>query len=200
MLIPVMLYGLYPEVQKQVRKAVTRIIKGESLEAVLTADGMLDTVTTPGFIYFAPVAKGFEESPNFHTFLVCWILRDAYIKKKLSDSIEQGIYQELLETDWGILLLSGRDSAQDWLKKPGRFVSFTRASIQIQNEFTAIGNRFEMGSNNGKSFWVLPHGLMYSMANLGFPDDEVDKYFERQKIPLTILESPLLKPDLETIP
>jgi hypothetical protein len=194
MLIPAMLYGLYPEVQKQVRKAVTRIIKGESLEAVLTADGMLDTATTPGFIYFAPVAKGFEESPNFHTFLVCWILRDAYIKKKLSDSIEQGIYQELLKTDWGILLLTGRDSAQDWLTSPERFRSFASAAIQIQDEFTLIGNRFETQVNEGYSFWSLPHGLFYAMANLGLLKEKVDQYREQKKIPLSILESPLLQP------
>jgi hypothetical protein len=197
MLIPTIFYGHYPNVQKRSRKAANRIAKGEALETVLTADGMLDTVTTPGFITFEPVDKFNDDTPGFHTFPLGQILSDLYFKKQISNKLEEEIYQNLIQIPWGVLILVGRPNAQEWLAYPSpnpeRFRSFTRAAIQIQDEFTIIGERFEPRNYTGRSFWVIPHGLMFAMANLGFPDDEVDQYFENHKIPLSILESPFLK-------
>jgi hypothetical protein len=194
MLIPAIFYGHYPEVQKQIRKAANKIAKGETLEVVLAADGMIDTKNTPGFIYFEPVEKSYDLEPGFHTFPLCRILKDLFHDEKISDELEESIYQNLLKTDWGVLMLIGRYSAQAWLKKPGRFVSFTRAAVQIQDEFTEIGKRYQPISFIGDSFWGIPHGLFYAMANVGFSMDEINQYRKQQKIPLSILESPLLKP------
>jgi hypothetical protein len=197
MLIPSIFYGHYPEVQKRVRNASNRIAKGEALEAVLTSDGMLDTATTPGFITFEPVDKSYDKSPGFHTFPLCRILKDLYHDKKISDELEESIYQALLETDWGILMLIGRYSAQAWLAspapKPERFRSFAQVAIQIQDEFTAIGERFEPQNYRGRSFWDISHGIMFAIANLGISTDDINYYAEQQKIPESILESPLFK-------
>jgi hypothetical protein len=193
MLIPAIFYGHYPEVQKRVRKAANRIAKSESLETVLMADGMLDTANTPGFITFEPVGKYYDESPGFHTFPLGQILSDLYFKKQISNELEEEIYQTLLQTPWGVLMLLGRDNSQDWLTNPERFRSFMLAVMQIQDEFTAIGERFEPMNYRGRSFWNIPHGLVYAAANLGFPREEINQYREQQKIPESILESPLLK-------
>jgi hypothetical protein len=197
MLIPAIFYGHYPEVQKQSRKAANRIAKGESLETVLTADGMLDTETTPGFITFEPVNKSYDKSPGFHTFPFCQILIDLYFDKKISDELQEEIYQTLLRSPWGVLMLIGRDNAQAWLAspapKPERFRSFAQAAIQIQGEFTAIGERFEPQNYRGRSFWDISHGIMFAIANLGISTDDINYYAEQQKIPESILESPLLK-------
>jgi hypothetical protein len=189
MLIPAIFYGHYPEVQKKVRKAANKIAKGETLEVVLATDGMIDTKNTPGFIYFEPVEKSYDLEPGFHTFPLCRILKDLFHDEKISDELEESIYQNLLKLDWGVLMLIGRYSAQAWLKKPGRFVSFTRAAIQIQDEFTEIGERFEPRNYTGRSFWKISHGLFYAMANLGFLNEEVDQYREQHKIPPKILET-----------
>ena len=198
MLIPAIFYGHYPEVQKRSRKAANSIAKGESLEAVLMADGMLDTANTPGFITFEPVGKYYDESPGFHTFPLGQILIDFYFEKKISNELQEKIYQTLLQSPWGVLMLVGRPNAQSWLSapepKPERFLSFTQAAIPIQDEFTAIGERFEPRNYMGRSFWEIPHGLFYAMANVGFPIDEINQYREQQKIPESILESPRLKP------
>jgi hypothetical protein len=198
MLIPAIFYGHYPEVQKRCRKAANRIAKGEPLENVLTADGMLDTVTTPGFITFEPVDRYNDETPGFHTFPLCQILIDLYFDKKIPDEIQEEIYQTLLQFPWGVLMLIGRDNSQAWLAspelKPERLRSFTQAAIQIQDEFTTIGQRFEPRNYTGRSFWGIAHGLIFAMANLGFSKEEINQYREQQKIPESILESPLLKP------
>jgi hypothetical protein len=194
MLIPAIFYGHYPEVQKRVRKAANRIAKSESLETVLMANGMLDTKTTPGFITFDPVSKYYDFEPGFHTFPMSQILIDLYFDKKISDELQEKLYQTLLKSPWGILMLVGRPNAQEWLSTPERFRSFARSAIQIQNEFTAIGERFAPISNTAYSFWNPPHGLFYAMANVGFPIDEINQYREQRKIPESILESPFLKP------
>ncbi len=158
---------------------------------------MLNTETTPGFITFEPVGKYYDESPGFHTFPLGQILSGLYFKKQISNELEEQIYQTLLKSDWGILMLVGRPNAQDWLAcpspNPERFRSFARAAVQIQDQFTAIGNRFAPISGEAYSFWNPPHGLFFAMANLGFPIDEINEYREQQKIPLSILESPRLK-------
>jgi hypothetical protein len=188
MLIPEMFYGTYAIVKKRVRVAVTKVVNGESLATAFEAQNMLDTSSAPGLIYLGPPAKHFEQGENFHAYPLGTLVRDPYYHKKYSEEREEEIYQEMLTTEWGIVMLVSRINAQDWLRAKNRFHSFVKAFLQVQEKFTDLGERFEETTNSPESFWTMPHGVMYAVANLGIPDDEADRYFAHKHIPESILE------------
>jgi hypothetical protein len=188
MLIPPIFYGTYPKVYKRIRVAVTKVVNGESLAIAFESKNMLDTSNTPGLIYMGPPAKHFEQGENFHAYPLGRLVRDPYLDKRYSEEREEEIYQELLTTEWGVLMLTSRVNAQFWLEPKNRFLSFIQAFLPFQEDFTTLGDRFEETTNSPESFWAFPNGVMFAIANLGVSKADLHKYFEQKHIPESVLE------------
>lgn len=183
MLIPEMFYGTYSIVKKRTNKAIRDIIAGESLEKALKIPNMIDTSEKSGILYMGIPIKGFEEGLNFHLLPFAFNLYLEYLRKKITSERDDEIYQNFIQIPWGILLLISRDNAQAWLHDKKRFQTYIDAALPYMKEFSELGDRFETSGSSPESFWDLPNGLFYALANLGISTEAIFQIRENRKIP-----------------
>jgi hypothetical protein len=130
--LPAIQYGDWKTVKKRMARIVTQLKRGADFVEVMTADGMLDTETTPGMLAIFGIIAG--PALNFHCFMPWRTLwHDLYeLREKAGDlvtppAIEDAIFAASLCTSWGVLGLLAHDS-QDWLIPASRHS--TRAASQ----------------------------------------------------------------------
>jgi hypothetical protein len=183
MLIPEMFYGTYAIVKKRTNKAIRDIIAGEPLENALKLENMLNTSEKSGIFYMRQPSKGFEEGLNFHLLPFAFYLYEAYLDGKISSEKNDEIYQKFLQIPWGILIFLSKYNAQAWLHDKNRFQSYVNVALPYMKEFSELGDRFETSGSSPESFWDLPNGLFYALANLGVSTEVIFQIRENRKIP-----------------
>ena len=170
MQLPAIQYGDWKTVEKRMARVVTQLKRGEGLGEVMTADGMLDTATTPGLLSMFGIIVG--PGSNFHCFMPWRTLWDAVIDEaqpSVPSPIEDAIFASSLRTPWGVLGLLAHDS-QSWLIPASRHRPLLDAALDVWPELDAVGERYTVGDQPGR-LWSVPNNLHFVLANLGVPDD-----------------------------
>ena len=174
MQLPAIQYGDWKTVKKRMARVVTQLKRGTDLVEVMTADGMLDTETTPGMLGIFGIITG--PVANFHCFMPWRTLwHDLYkLREKTEDLVtppaaEDSIFAASLRTSWGVLGLLAHDS-QPWLYPTSRHRPLLQAALEVWPELDAVGARY-YGAVQGRRLWDMPNNLKYVMANLGVPTD-----------------------------
>ena len=170
MQLPAIQYGVWKTVKKRMSRVVTQIKRGADLVQVMTADGMLDTATTPGLLSMFGIITG--PAVNFHCFMPWRTLWDALFDEKAPGTpspVEEAAFAASLCTSWGVLGLLAHDS-QSWLIHPVRHRPLLQAALEVWPELDAVGDRYAIGSQ-GYRLWSVPNNLHFVLANLGVPND-----------------------------
>jgi hypothetical protein len=168
--LPAIQYGDWKTVKKRMARVVTQLKRGADLVEVMTADGMLDTTTTPGMLIVTGIQVG--PAPNFHCFAPWKLAWDAFAAADDSDAfavIENAIFDASLRISWGVLGLLASEN-QFWLIPVSRHRPLLHAALEAWPELDAVGTRYA-GSVPGRRLWDMPNNLKYVMANLGVPTD-----------------------------
>jgi hypothetical protein len=195
-LIPTALYGLYPDVKKRIHKTMKAIIKGASLNETVARDDLLETSFKKGSIYLERPAKGFEESPNFHAEPLPQLLHEAWLEGKISDERERALFTELIGTPWGLMLLTSRANAQDFLARIAvvegeievrvlkhRVAAYLEALYQFYPALVGVGPFFRLSTNVSMNIWESGNGILYALANGGVPLEEVTRFGDTGTLP-----------------
>ena len=170
MQLPAIQYGDWKTVKKRMARVVTQLKRGADLVEVMTADGMLDTATTPGMLIITGIQVG--TVPNFHCFAPWKLAWDAFAAADDSDAfavVEDAIFEVSLRTLWGVLGLLASEN-QFWLIPESRHRKLLQAALEVWPELDAVGARY-YGAIQGRRLWDIPNNLKYVMANLGVPTD-----------------------------
>ncbi|HEX8106821.1 MAG TPA: hypothetical protein VF516_03790 [Kofleriaceae bacterium] len=149
---------------------MTQLKRGADLVEVMTADGMLDTETTPGLLSMFGIITG--SVANFHCFMPWRTLWDAVVDEaqpSVPSPIEDAIFAASLRTSWGVLGLMAHDS-QSWLIPASRHRPLLDAALEVWPALDAVGERYAVGSMPQR-LWSVPNNLHFVLANLGVPND-----------------------------
>jgi len=162
-LAPAVQYGDRAIVSKRMRRIVRRILRGESIVAVMSEDGLLDVGEHAGMMMVGGLAGG----TNFHCFMP-W--RTLWQKPSEAPGVMDAIFRESLSVPWGVLGLLAFDNAPWFYLNEERYEPFLDAAISVWDELDAVGPRYYVAVQ-GKSLWSIPNSLHYILANMGVPHD-----------------------------
>jgi hypothetical protein len=169
--LPAIQHGDWKTVKKRMARVVTQLKRGADLVEVMTADGMLDTKTTPGLLIMGGINPG--RDANIHCY-VPWRLAWEPLGKLRSDpmvpaAIEDAIFALSLRVPWGVLGLLSYD-CQPWLYPTERHRPLLHAALEVWPELDAVGPRY-YSAVQGRPLWSVPNNLHFVLANLGVPTD-----------------------------
>jgi hypothetical protein len=172
MILPKIIYGIYSEVNKEVRKAVNRILKGAPLEEVLGSQDWMDTTEAEGLCIMQGPNPLLGGSPHYQIWLPWSQILNASLKEKISLKQEQEIFDVSLKYSWSVLGLLAQGN-QFWLAPPHRHRPFLDGVIKFWVQYQAVGPRFTTGLNTGAELWAIPNTLKYVLANIGVPAEKL---------------------------
>lgn len=177
MLIPEFMYGLSKDVKRKCNKIVTKLKKGASWDEAVTGP-LVDTETTEGII----VMHG--PNPNvgdLTCFNIYWLLTrffetlfELYEDKNEYRKFEDTIFEQCLETEWGVLSLFSKRNSRWFSNKEYRFIPFLKALEKYWDTITAEGARYSTGSPTGSLIWTIPSSLWYVLANMNVSDHDIE--------------------------
>jgi hypothetical protein len=170
MLLPAIQYGEWKAVKQRLRGGVTRIKRGESIVAVMTEGGMLDTATTPGMLMVGGLMTGGRTA--FHCFAPWKQLLDDLrdIRATPNEALEAKVFNESLTISWGVLGLLVNEGTPWFHGHEERYEPFLRVLVDVWGELDAVGPRY-YGAIEAKRLWAIPNSLHYVLANMGVPHD-----------------------------
>jgi hypothetical protein len=168
--LPAIQYGDWKTVKRRMQRVVTQLKRGADLVEVMTADGMLDTETTPGLLVMHGIRQGSDL--NFHCFAPWKLAFDSFAAAENPDvfaTVEDAIFDVSLRTPWGVLGLLCPEN-QFWLIPASRHRPLLHAALEVWPELNAVGARYYWAVQ-GERLWSLPNNLHYVLAKLGVPTD-----------------------------
>jgi hypothetical protein len=144
MQVPASIYGEYPEVQRRMRRVVTRMKRGASFEEALGADQLIDTAEHEGDIHLLPADHQFAGQQGFHPEYALGEILGGVANGILPPETEETVFNTCLGTAWGVLLLLPH-SLSFWVKAEHRWVPFLRAAARFWPVLAAEGARYRTG-------------------------------------------------------
>lgn len=173
MLLPAVQYGPSPDVKRRMQRVVDRLVRGEGLIEVMTADGMIDVMGHPGLLLWNGVTRGSE--PNFHVGLPWLPLWQALIDRRrrkpanVDPRVSDAVFDASLSVPWGVLGLLSYDN-WPWVAPRTRFEPFLAAVVRYWDELESVGPRY-YAAVQGARLWSVGNTLQYVLANLGVPTE-----------------------------
>jgi hypothetical protein len=196
MLFPTMLHGTNKDVKRRSSKAAKALRETGTLAQVVESQGMTDLATSHDLIFFGDASYFGGHSEGFHTMWLPLGLYDQFIDGHMSQERYDALYDELVRTAWGTLLLCSRNVAQVLCKTRARRLEFARALQLYQAEFVSLGKRFENNGRDGDAFVHYARGAYYVLANLGAEvhlQDITEPFDPNELIPLEYFQQALSK-------
>ncbi len=185
--IPQKLYGTYKTVASETRRAVTRIVKGVNLSEALNTNETFETGNLPGQIMIERPYPGEGEEPGFYVCALGELLGHGRNPvRRFSLEREAVLFDQLLETPWGLTTLLGRHNGQLWLvDSPERMRQYLAALERHRAALDAVGARFSGGTSgdSSKPWWNFPGGAIFALANLGVVRADLDGLMDSGTIP-----------------
>jgi hypothetical protein len=168
--IPASIYGFYKDVNSRCRKIVTSLSHGRIWREAIGAEDTIDTATKPGLIVLHGPSPLLSGEPHFHCYLVLAHIFNAVTKGRLSSSIEEQVFEESLQTPWGLLGLLSQKNVM-WVYPQNRHQPFLQACLNLWDRLEQEGNRYSNGSNTGQTLWAEHTNIKYVLANMGVSID-----------------------------
>ncbi len=199
MLIPKIFYGTYKAVTKESRAVVKRLVAGEMLASAVRADDTLESLELPDQIVIDQPYSFYAKSPAFYVSPLSEMLGEGLsIERRFKPGSEQVLFMDFLEHPWGLVSILGRHNAQAWLISPWRMRRFLEAVERHRPVLDAAGQCFSGGTSGSseRPWWNFPHGVGYSLANLGAPLEQARNFGDTGEMP----EWKSLDPSLAMIP
>jgi len=166
--MPALIYGRYAEVGTRLRRAVTRLVRGETWAATLGVADTVDTKKADGLLVLNGPSPLLGGSPHFQCYLPLVMVSDAMHRGRLPREREEELFRDSLETYWGVLgLLSPANVL--WVHSPERHFPLLRAVESIWEVLDNQGDRYSVGSTVGQRLWSMHSNLKYVLANHGIP-------------------------------
>ncbi len=177
--IPTFFKGTVSDVRKRCKRAIKQFAKGTSFVDVLEPERVDDALDGDSFVALNYGRAVISRPQDFQMSHLGFFVRDAELDDIISSETIDLIFDELIKYSWGVLLLHCRDSAQDLLRKPYRYVSFIEAANHFWPELSNSGARFTYGDDEPKPLWKASSGLQYALARAGVPNAALDNPPER---------------------
>jgi hypothetical protein len=176
MLIPAIFHGSYKSSLQQSRAVVKRLVAGQSLTLAVGNDA-INALELPDDIMLDHPYPGEGGVIGFYMNPLGELLgegRSPAHLRRFPPQREQALFEAFLEQPWSLAILLGRGNAQSWLMdSPGRMRQYLTAIERHRAVFDALGPRFLTGTHSELlPWWNFPHGVGYSLANLGVPLDQ----------------------------
>jgi len=170
LLLPAFSYGEWKAVKRRAQACVSRLAAGESIANVIESGGFVDAAaSTAHIVMHGPVTGSTEGFYSFAPWLELW---DVLFKKRATptvpEAIEDKIFEDSLETTWGVLGLLCHDN-QSWLIKE-RHARFLSAALRFWPELDALGERY-FWAVQPRRLWATANNLQFVLANMGVPTD-----------------------------
>ncbi len=175
MLILKIFHGTYKAVTQECRKVVKRLVAGESLTAAVRTDDALESTQTSDEIMLDHPYPGNGATPAFYVEPLGEMLGEGISSdRRFSLEREQALFAEFLEHPWGLVTILGRQNAQSWLvESPSRMRQYLQAVERHRLILDAAGECFVGGTHGSpRSWWNFPHGVGFSLVNLGVPIEQ----------------------------
>ena len=175
MLVPSVLYGDYKTVKTRSRRIVTALARLHTWNDAVGAGDVMDSSKVAGLFVLHGPSPLLQGQPNFQCFVPHSVIRDAYLDKKLDSDTERRVFEDSLQTPWGVLgLLS--EHAQGFLYNKERHLPFLNAVLSFWELFRAQGARYTDGRDSGIDIWSAQATLTYVLVNLGVPAAVVKEF------------------------
>jgi hypothetical protein len=169
--LPALFYGLYRDVKRRTSRIINRIPKGADWMALVEAEGVLDTATTPGFILLMGPSPLLGGQPHFQQWLLWTQMGDKW--REWGDTVEESLFQQSLTRPWSTLGLVCNQN-KNWFLREHRHRPFLRAVRRYWDLFDSVGARYSNGLQTPEPLWAFTTSIKYVLANLGIPGDELD--------------------------
>ena len=169
MLVPAAFYGLIPDVNRRLRGMVRRLARGESFEAALDADRLLDTASHPGlFLMGYPAQDSWGKGPYYVLLQPLGVIWEAVVDEVLPAELEQIVFDRCLQTAWGLLLLLPHMQSSYFYQRPSRWSPFLAAAARFWPTVAAEGARY-LATNDPLPLHQVPNSIHYVLANMNVP-------------------------------
>ncbi len=159
--IPAFLYGRYRDVARAVRKRVTRLRRGATLDAL--TDEWLDVDAHQGLLALDGPSPMLGREPQFH----CFALNRAIVDAQLT--LEPRYVDQALSSAWGLLGLF----EQLGLHEDIDLLPFLDRAVELWPVLDGVGPRYSRGMDLGAPLWSLPTKLKFALARQGVDHDNL---------------------------
>jgi hypothetical protein len=166
MQIPRMLYGNSGEVRSACQKAVTSMRQGAKWHDALRASDCLDTVKHPGLLILNGPSPLLKDGANFHCYVPWFLLKNAIGEQRIDVAVESEVFAASLKSEWGTLGLIATINVA-WVRPAERYRPFLNSVIRCWEALEVNGERYTLGSTEGRRLWETPTNIQYVLANMG---------------------------------
>lgn len=170
--IPAIIYGTYKGVRPRMRNIVRALAAGKSFSEAMNIDEVIDTRSVSGLFVLSGPSPLLGESSHFQCYLPHLMIYEGLLEGKLSRDLEERVFTESLETDWGTLLFTSYENGF-WLKTPERCHRLVDAAARFWDRFEIEGPRYTTGLDEGKPLWSSNTCVHMALARLGVPEDRL---------------------------
>jgi hypothetical protein len=164
MQLPLMFYGLYRDVKRDVSKVAAKLRKGGDWMGMVEAAGLIDAGSVPGYLVLDGPEKMLGGEPHFHLWPLLWQIGQG--EQSLHTDTMKSVFEQSLAAPWSTLGLVAIKNTI-WLFPRERYSPFLQAVRQHWSMLHSAGERYTNGLTWGQSLWAIPNNIKYVLANLG---------------------------------
>jgi hypothetical protein len=172
MLIPVQFHGTARQVVARSRPIVAAWRDGARLDQAVGP--LVDSDTVSGLVILEHAIPEVDAQPNLHPQPLLAGLRAALFGVSDEDAACQQLFESLLGSAWGTLMLMAAGSI-GWFFTPGRpppahrYAPFARAALDHWPALSSLDGRCIGTVNRPAELWSVQNNLHYVLARMGVP-------------------------------
>jgi len=164
--LPSIVYGTFAISQRNVRKALTQVRRGERWNDAMQATGAMETADHPGLLLLNGPNPLLGGDDHFQLYLPLTEFSRQIRKGRFLRDREEDVFGQCLLTLDGLLGLLAPANL-GWVYPAHRRQPLVQAAIEQWSVLDAVGARYSAGMATGSRLWDLPTNVKFVLANMG---------------------------------